>query len=130
MLVAQWSKGKYAAAQKQKSATAVHLPFDELEPVHLAFNLPIAPGLFYRRKHCFMVPLDSGDEALHLGDLRLHASYQPGFERVGIPVLECLAELLSQLFSCGNQMSNVSSTGIEWYPQNRCRFPNETSMRP
>jgi len=106
VLVTQGWEGKHAAAQKQKPATAIRLSFDELEPVHLPFNLPVAPGLFYRRKHRFIIPLDSGDEALHLGDLRLQASYQPGFERVGIPVLECLAELLGQLFGRGHLRMN------------------------
>ena len=50
MLRARGWEGKYTPTQKQKSATAVHLPFEELEPVHLAFELPVAPGVSISRR--------------------------------------------------------------------------------
>ena len=61
--------------EKLESATAVHLPFDELESVHLSFNLSIAPALFYRRQHRIVISLDSSDEAHYFRDFGLIASY-------------------------------------------------------
>jgi hypothetical protein len=95
-------EGQYAPAQQQESATAVHLPFKEFEPVYLAFDLPVAPALFYRRNHSIVITLDSGNEALQFRDLRLQTAHQPRLERVGIPILEHLAELLSQFFGRGD----------------------------
>ena len=71
MLRGLTSDWKYAFAQEPKSATAVHLPFNKLEPVYLSFNLAIAPALFYRRQDPVVVPVDSGDEAHDFGDVRL-----------------------------------------------------------
>ena len=66
--------------------------------MHLPFDLPIAPALFYRRDHSLEVALEPGDEALQLRDLRRQAFHHPRFQRVGILILEYLAELLSQFF--------------------------------
>ena len=70
MLCTLASEWNYALSQKLESATAVHLPFDQLEPVHLSFNLSIAPALFHRCQHRVVVPMDSGDEAHDFGDVR------------------------------------------------------------
>ncbi len=63
MLQALASEWKYALAQELESATAVHLPFNKLEPVYLSFNLSIAPALFYRCQHSVVISVDSGGEA-------------------------------------------------------------------
>ena len=70
--------------------------------MHLSFNLPIAPRLFYRRDDSVEVALESGREALHLGKLRREDSNHPRFQRFGILILEYLAELLRQFFGRGD----------------------------
>jgi hypothetical protein len=35
---------KNPEAQEIEACATVHLPFDELEPVHLTFDLAVAPG--------------------------------------------------------------------------------------
>jgi hypothetical protein len=76
VLRAPGSERKYASAQEMESAAAVQ-PFNEFKPVNLPLNLSVAPVLFYRTQHRFIIPLDSSDEAFHFGYLRLLTSYQP-----------------------------------------------------
>ena len=35
---------EHAAIKKRKTGSSIHLAFDELEAMHLAFNLAIAPA--------------------------------------------------------------------------------------
>ncbi len=48
--------------------------------MHLPFDLPIAPALFYRRDHSLEVALEPGDEALQLRDHRRQAFQRVSFE--------------------------------------------------
>jgi hypothetical protein len=45
------------------------LSFKKLEAVYLSFDLPIAPMLFYRGEHGFIVALEPGDEAFQFRDV-------------------------------------------------------------
>jgi hypothetical protein len=65
--------------------------------VYLTFDLSIAPMLFYRSSHCFIITPEPCDEAFQFRNLRGYASCQPGFQGIRVSILEDLAELLRQV---------------------------------
>jgi hypothetical protein len=128
------SEGQHASAQEQETATAVHLPLEELEPVHLTFDLAVAPGLSYRRDDGVVIAFDSGNEALQLRDIRLQASHQPRVERIGVPILENIAEPLSQFFDRGDlRVGRSDRLHLKLFFRGallrRLREPNATSLK-
>ncbi len=44
ILVVLKGEGENATVEERKSGSSIHLPFDELEAMHLAFDLAAAPG--------------------------------------------------------------------------------------
>lgn len=61
-------KGQDAPSQKREAAAAVHLAFQELEPVHLSFDLSIAPMLLDACDDGGVIAANSGGESLQLAD--------------------------------------------------------------
>ena len=54
-------EGKHAALKQRETGSSIHLPFDQLETMHLVFNLAIAPGQRERSVHGCLVPSQSLD---------------------------------------------------------------------
>ena len=70
--------------------------------MNLSFNRSVAPTLFYRGRHRFVVSMDTGNEALQFGDTRRYASCQPCVEGIRISIVEDLAELLREALGGGD----------------------------
>src|SRR5690349_7663002 len=49
------SMPEHPAAQQVELGPPVHLPLDDLEPVDLALDLPVAPPLGQRGAHCLLI---------------------------------------------------------------------------
>jgi hypothetical protein len=51
-------------SQKSKAGPAIHLPLEKFKPMHLPFDLPVAPGLADASQDSSMIPLDSRRKTL------------------------------------------------------------------
>ncbi len=63
-----YGERKHAPVKERKAGSSIHLAFDELETMHLAFNLAIAPGQRERSVDGCLVPSQSFDEEFHCRD--------------------------------------------------------------
>jgi hypothetical protein len=54
---------KNTEAQEIEAGATVHLPFDELEPVHLTFDLAVAPGQSQGGLYGLLISHEAGGEA-------------------------------------------------------------------
>jgi len=105
-LTLQGLEGKCAPSQKQKSAATAHLPLEQLKPMHLPLDLPVAPAMFNCRCHRVVVSLQPRSKGLQLRDFGGRTRRQPSFQAVRIPVLKHLAKLLP---SCSTAATSVRS---------------------
>ncbi len=88
-------EGKHAALKQRETGSSIHLPFDQLETMHLAFNLAIAPGQRERSVHGCLVPSQSLDEELHCRDACRCGLVHPTRQAVQVAVAHQRRKLLS-----------------------------------
>ena len=71
---------EHPAAQQVEPGSSVHLTLDDLEPVDLALDLPVAPRLGQGGTHRVLIAPEAGGERRQGAGLRLA---QPAVERIG-----------------------------------------------
>ena len=69
----------HAQAQEVEAGSAVHLAFDELEPMDLAFDVTLGPGQFESCAHGVDVSFHARGEACQGG---VSCSFQPSLQRI------------------------------------------------
>jgi hypothetical protein len=83
---------KDASAEKLKTGASVHLAFDGLQPVDLAFHLASAPLSIDGRSNCSDVFLKAISEAYYRTELAAFGPVDPKLHLGGLIGRQCVAE--------------------------------------
>src|SRR5260370_29534755 len=90
---------KHTRAEQRELGTTIHAAFQELEPVHMPFERPLAPGQCQSCQHRGLVLSDAFGKRLELGQTARLCRAEPGIQLVSGPLSDHLHERLCQAVS-------------------------------
>src|SRR5258708_24083851 len=90
---------KHTCWEQRELATTIHASFQELEPIDMPFERPLAPGQRQACQHCSFVLLDATGYRLELWQTARLCRTEPGIQLVPGPLSDHLHERLCQAVS-------------------------------
>ena len=90
-----------AGLQQRESRTAVHLPFDRLQSIHVTFHRAVAPSRCHRRVHRRLVAANAFGEVANLRARTDLGPRQPLRQRAGRSLADQRRELVRKVQGTG-----------------------------
>src|SRR5713226_2933000 len=90
---------KHTCSEQSELGTTIHASFQELEPIDMPFERPLAPGQRQACQHCSFVLLDAFGKRLELWQTARLCRTEPGIQLVPGPLSDHLHERLCQVVS-------------------------------
>src|SRR5258708_25773462 len=104
--------------QEFEAASAIHLPFQKFQAMHLALRLAVAPLQGEASFHRIVIFFQSSSKALKLGDAFFSHAIEPLIQALALSLPQHGREFLDQLVGLGNlPIFFVELREVVWLPR-------------